>query len=41
VGFNCYIATFEVVDLSEPFAKYHLPEYEALGWAIIEIAHKR
>ena len=22
-------------------AKYHLPEYEALGWAIIEIAHKR
>jgi len=26
VGFNCHVATFEVVDLSEPFAKQHLPE---------------
>jgi hypothetical protein len=41
VGFNCYVGTFEVVGCSEPFAKFHLPEYEAFDWAIIEIAHQR
>ena len=41
VGFDCYVATFVVVDHSEPFAKYHLPGYVAFGWAIIEIAHQR
>jgi hypothetical protein len=26
VGFNCYVATLEVVHHSEPFAKQHLPD---------------
>ena len=42
MGFNCYVATFEVVLHSEPFGKkQHFQEYEAFDWAIIEMAHQR
>jgi hypothetical protein len=41
VGFNCHVGTLEIVGRSEPFAKFHLPEYEPVDRAIIEIADQQ